>query len=66
MTRDGQDPERSQGVAERVDARHYGEPDDYRPEHVAPPCEECREREAVGTVDGRLLCGDCLPDLSDD
>jgi len=31
------DPERSQGVTERVDARHYGDPDDERPAHVEPP-----------------------------
>lgn len=36
-TREEPDPERSEGVSERVDGRHYGDPEGYRPPHVAPP-----------------------------
>lgn len=37
MTRGDRDPERSERMMDRLDGRHYGDPDDHRPAHVAPP-----------------------------
>jgi len=62
VTVEDPDPERSQGVAECVDARHYGDPEDERPAGVAPLCEDCGEREAVERIDGRDLCEPCIGD----
>lgn len=46
--RDDPDPERSEGVADRLDARHYGDPEGERPPHVAPPdVEDVTDREDV-------------------
>lgn len=56
MTHEEPDPERSQGVAERVDARHYGDPAGERPAHVA----SLQVEEVLGrTGDGGScsLCG---------
>jgi len=49
----------------REEAPHVGEPDDASIAElagVAPPCEECGEREATARVDGRDLCDECRPD----
>lgn len=68
------DPERSQSVLERLDARHYGEPEDEDVATlagVAPPCEMCGEREATERVDDILgapfldVCEDCLEEVSE-
>jgi len=58
--RDDPDPERAESVGERVDARHYGDPEGERPAGVAPLCEGCGEREASVWVGGRDLCAECV------
>ena len=64
--RDDPDPERTESVGERVDARHYGDPEDDRPPHVAPPdgpdvVTLCRPGQEVW--DGDLdRCPDCGTD----
>ena len=66
MTLD-RDPERSERVLDRLDARHYGDDldDDDRPvpDDVAPLCDSCGEREAVDSFplgDEEVpLCGRC-------
>jgi len=59
---DEPDPEQDRSVTERLDARHYGDPDDHRP--AAPPCSECGEREAVD--ERRQLCSECAEEDKDD
>jgi hypothetical protein len=57
------DPDKSQRVMDRLDGRHYGEPEktDKQELHgVAPLCDSCHVDEAVETVDEDNLCADCL------
>jgi hypothetical protein len=40
--------DRSSSSVERLDPRHYGDPVDHRPAHVAPPDEEDQDDEDSG------------------
>jgi len=53
------DPEQDRSVTERLDARHYGEPEDHRPD-VAPPCDDCGRREAVHATPAGMVCDECV------
>lgn len=60
---DEPDPDADRPITHRLDARHYGEPDDATPSElhgVAPPCDRCGDREATVRLDvERDLCDDC-------
>jgi hypothetical protein len=50
----------------REEAENVGDPDDVSFQElagVAPPCDECGEREADREVRGRPLCQPCIDDL---
>ncbi|WP_336331121.1 hypothetical protein [Haloarcula sp. CGMCC 1.2071] len=51
------DPERSEGVLDRLDARHYGDREQETPGGVAPPCSECGRRERLPD---REVCSECV------
>jgi hypothetical protein len=53
----------------REEAPHVGDPADASVAElagIAPPCEKCRTREMVATVDGQKLCQQCLTSASND
>lgn len=60
------DPERSAPIGERIDARHYGDGEDHRPAHVAPPddspqlgtCRNCPDPATTDTDHG-TFCDEC-------
>jgi len=52
-------------LLERLDAEHYGEPDDAEPAELhgaAPPCSVCERRESSPDTDGRR-CEHCADEL---
>jgi len=68
MTREP-DPEQDRSAMQRLDARHYGDPEDdsiVELSGIAPPCECCQERQAAGRLNGRDLCDPCRRELADD
>lgn len=56
------------GDIHREEAPMVGDPDDLGVGElagVAPPCDGCGSKPAVGTFGGRELCEDCQPDDSE-
>lgn len=63
------DPEQDRSAMQRLDARHYGDPDNESVDELigmAPPCSECGSREAARSAHGRDLCEECADDLDGD
>jgi len=68
MTREP-DPEQDRSAMQRLDTRHYGDPENESVDQligIAPLCSECGSREAARSVNDRDLCEQCADDLERD